>query len=165
MLNINLRIDSMGYSEKPTKDEAAAINSRLSKTKCKPINFDDFCFLVGSKGHSFCISDFYGKRKKENFKSQQIFALDFDGGADFHNILERAKRYNFPIALAYETLSSVNANKFRIVFITDFLITDIRISKIITDALMAVFYECDKACSDVSRMFYGFHCRSNCHIF
>ena len=114
MLNINLRIDSMGYLEKPTKDEAAVINNRLSKTKCKPINFDDFCFLIGSKGHSFCISDFYGKRKKENFKSQQIFALDFDGGADFHNILERAKRYNLPIALAYETLSSVNANTFKL---------------------------------------------------
>ena len=155
MLDINLRIDSAGYSQKPTKDEAAAVNSRLSKTKCKPINFDDFCFLIGSKGHSFCISDFYGKRKKENFKSQQIFALDFDGGADFNNILERAKNYNLPIALAYETLSSVDANKFRIVFITDFVITDIRISEIITDALMTVFYECDKSCCDVSRMFYG----------
>ena len=37
------------------------------------------CNLVGDKGYAFCVADFNGdKRNKESFKSQQIFALNFD---------------------------------------------------------------------------------------
>lgn len=152
---INLRIDKVSYKVKPNGYEMAKISNRLSDMNAKEISFEEFSSLVGKQGRSFCVSDFYGKRIKENFKSQQVFALDFDDGITYSEVSMRAESYGLPIALAYETFSSVNENRFRIVFINAFWITDIRVSEIIVDALMRIFPECDKACRDVSRIFLG----------
>lgn len=152
---INLRIDRLCYKVKPNSYEIAKISNRLSDMIAKEIPFNEFCSLIGEQGHSFCVSDFYGKRNKENFKSQQIFALDFDCGITYSEVSMRAESYGLPIALAYETLSSENGNRFRIVFVNAFQIDDIRVSEMIMDALIQIFPECDKACRDVSRIFLG----------
>lgn len=113
---INLRIDKTGYKAKPNGYEIAKISNRLSDMTTKEIPFEEFSSLVGEQGHSFCVSDFYGIRTKDNYKSQQIFALDFDDGITYSELSKRAESYGLPIALAYETFSSVNENRFRVVF-------------------------------------------------
>ena len=151
---INVKIDNKGYNEKPS--EFGLINNRLINCEAKNIEWSQFCDLVGNKGHAFLTSDFHsGKRNKENFKSQQIFALDFDGTKSFYEVSQIAERYGVPIALAYETYSSVNQDRFRIVFISNYPITDIRVSEIIINALIYIFEGCDTACRDVSRIFLG----------
>ena len=108
---LNIRIDNMGYTEKPKK--YVLINKRLAEGGTTDLSWREICDLVGNKGHAFCVADFTGnKRNKENFKSQQLFALDFDGNTDYDKISTVAERYGLPIALAYETLSSVCRNRF-----------------------------------------------------
>ncbi len=151
---INVKIDNKGYNEKPA--EFGLISNRLTSCEAKNIEWSDFCDLVGNRGYAFLTSDFHsGKRNKENFKSQQIFALDFDGTVSFSKVSQIAERYGIPIALAYETYSSVNCNRFRIVFISNCTITDIRVSEIIIDSLIHIFEGCDTVCRDVSRIFLG----------
>ena len=150
----NIKIDKEGYSSKPT--EFGLINNRLISCEAECIEWSDFCDLVGNKGHAFLTADFHnGKRNKENFKSQQIFDLDFDGTGNFNKVSQIAERYGIPIALAYETYSSVNCDRFRIVFISNCPVYDIRVAQIIIDALIHIFEGCDTACCDVSRIFLG----------
>lgn len=151
---MKIKIDSIGYKSKP--QNFSEINNRLADIPATEIAFDDFCDLVGESGYAFCVSDFKGnKRCKSEFKSQQLFGLDFDIDVSYDKITKRAESYHLPIALAYETFSSVNMSRFRIVFQTAFPIFDCRVASIIIDALMHIFPECDKACSDVSRIFLG----------
>ena len=154
---MKVKIDSVGYIEKP--QNFGQVNNRIGNTPAKEIEFNTFCDLVGNKGHSFCVSDLKGtKRCKEEFKSQQLFGLDFDNKDNkvtFEEILKRAESYGLPVALAYETLSSVNQDKFRVVFMTAFPVIDVRVAEVIIESLMLIFYECDRACSDVVRIFLG----------
>ncbi len=97
---INVKIDNKGYNKKPS--EFGLISNRLTNCEAECIEWSRFCDLVGNKGHAFLTSDFHsGKRNRENFKSQQIFALDFDGTASFNEVSKVAERYGLPIALAY----------------------------------------------------------------
>jgi len=74
---LKIRIDNVGYTNKP--ENYYEINNRLANMTATNIELESFCELVGKQGHAFCISDFYGtKRCRREWKSQQIFALDFD---------------------------------------------------------------------------------------
>ncbi len=87
---INVEIDNKGYNEKPS--EFGLISNRLTNCETEYIEWSQFCDLVGNKGHAFLTSDFHsGKRNRENFKSQQIFALDFDGTASFNKVSQIAE--------------------------------------------------------------------------
>ena len=125
-----IKIDSVGFFKKPETYEIPQINSRL-------------------------LNDFNNERKKENFKSQRIFALDFDNNAEYSVIKKRAEKYHLPIALSYETFSSNNCSNFRIVFISNQKITDINKAETITTILMNLFPECDTKCCDATRIFFG----------
>lgn len=151
---MKIRIDTIGYKKKPKS--FGSISTRLENTVAKEINFDYFCELVGNEGHAFCVADFIGnKRRTDDFKCQQVFGLDFDNNTNFNEIFKRAESNRLPIALAYETFSSVNMSRFRIVFRTAFPIFDRRVAKIVIDALFHIFPECDKQCRDVTRIFLG----------
>lgn len=154
---MKIRIDKTGYTEKPKR--FTKIHNSLSNTQAVEIDFDEFCDLVGNQGHAFCVADFNGnKRGRDEFKSQQLFALDFDNKnrkVTIDEILTRAESYGLSVALAYETLSSENSDKFRVVFMTAFPISDVRAAEIIIGALMYIFPECDGACKDVARIFLG----------
>ena len=86
---------------------------------------------------------------------EQIPEFLFDDDCDFNKIFNDAERYGLPIALAYETFSSTGMNRFRIVFRVDEPICDIRVAEIVIDALVTIFPQCDRKCSDVSRLFLG----------
>lgn len=82
----------MCYTEKP--QNYVLINKRLAEGGTIDLTWLEICDLVGNKGHAFRVADFIGnKRNKENFKSQQLFALDFDGNADYDKISAVAERY------------------------------------------------------------------------
>lgn len=107
--------------------------------------------------------------KNVDWESQEVFALDFDNGPKdvekfgiitIDYILERCEAYNIRPAFYYTSFSHQTekdnfVDKFRLVFISDIKVTDIRVRNVIQMALMNIFPECDKACKDLSRVFYG----------
>ena len=155
MFNIKVRLDKKSFQEKPNKEEVKGISIRLGNSLAEDIEWAKFCNLVGESGCSFSPADFYGSRKNENFKSQQIFGLDFDGGVSFEDIETRSIKLKIPIALAYETFSSKNCNKFRVVFVCNTEIYDVTLRDKVTAKLIELFPESDKTCSDAARLYFG----------
>ena len=90
------------YNIKPVANEIAAISNELSEIE---LSYTDIANAVGECGCTFSPAVFNGKRNKENFKEQQLIALDFDNGAKFSDIKAQADKYGLPILFAYKTFS------------------------------------------------------------
>ena len=76
------------YNIKPVANEIAAISNELSEIE---LSYTDIANAVGECGCTFSPAVFNGKRNKENFKEQQLIALDFDNGAKFSDIKAQAE--------------------------------------------------------------------------
>jgi hypothetical protein len=85
----------------------------------------------------------------------QWFVLDFDETLPLHEAYARIKKYELPILFVYETFSSVDYNRFRLVFLNDISVTDIRAAQIIQNTLMTIFPEADEQCRSVVQIYYG----------
>lgn len=116
-----------------------------------------------SAGYSFCPATFKNNiRSNENVEQMQLFALDFDGdkktGAgcplSYENALKRAEECHIPVVMSYETKSSVNRSSYRLIFLYNSPVYDVRLMKLITHLLYYVFPESDRMCKDIARMFY-----------
>jgi hypothetical protein len=68
--------------------------------------------------------------------------------------MKRAESYHLPVVIAYETLSSVKYGRYRLLFIYNEPITDIRLMELINRLLLCVFPEADQSTSDLAKMFY-----------
>ena len=112
--------------------------------------------LTYPNGMSFSPSIFNGSRKDANWKSQSVYALDFDDGITPDEIYNRCEEHNLIPNIAYNSFSNTEEKrKFRFIFFLDEVITDKEESKRISLSLMCLFPESDKACKDFSRFFYG----------
>lgn len=166
MENIKLSLDSEEYLEKPSSNQARDINNRIGKSAVEletdVAGIEKLVDGVGNKGRAFCPATFYeGRRSKDNYEQQRLFALDFDNKdpakkVTFADIKERADRYELPVLFAYDTFSSVDHDKFRVVFLNDISIPDKQVAEAMQLALGTIFPEADPACyKDVSRIYYG----------
>ena len=109
MNKIRVSLDGEGFRDKPKDEAISKISNRIgtSTVGLRPISNDmkKFAHVVGRSGCTFCPATFKdGKRSKENFEQQQIFALDVDNKDQDRRIsLEElkysAKKYNLPILL------------------------------------------------------------------
>ncbi len=156
---IKLCIDTKKFSSKPTDEKPFA--KRLPQNMVDlPIDIIS-SRLVQPYGNTWTPAYFKpnanGKlgRTNECWAGQTLFALDFDKGITFEEVLNRCRKYSIEPAFAYSTFSSINNNKFRVVWQMPFEINDARVRKVIQFALMRIFPECDSKCKDASRMFYG----------
>ena len=159
MKEIKVSFDNQCFQNKPTDKDAAAINKRIGKN-VEVLNSSSgvYSFLskVGEYGHSFSPAIFSdGMKKIDHFLQMQLFVLDFDGNISYESVFERAKQYDVPILSAYDTFSSENHNRFRIIFFNNMPIKDVKAAKIYKSALMEIFPESDKTDSDISKMYYG----------
>lgn len=159
MNEIKVSLDKVGFTSKPDGSEAAQISVRIGRNteslKC-PVSVYEFAYKVGACGCTFSPATFLnGSRKTENFEQMQMMVLDFDGGITYEDVRDRAKQYGLPMFSAYETFSSKDGNRFRIIFLNDVPITDSKAAKIYKDALMEIFPESDPTDIDVSKMYYG----------
>ena len=143
------------FKSKPNGKEIAIISNSMEEHLCRKNNLKRLAKLIGSNGHSWCPAVFNGSRSKDNFVSAQLIGLDFDGGISFDEVLKRSEDYMIPILFAYETFSSVNRSKFRVVFLMEDAITDLNNFDMIIAMLMQIFPECDTSCKDSSRLFFG----------
>ena len=116
-----------------------------------------------SAGYSFCPATFRdGVRNNDNVEQMQLFALDFDGDKKngtgcvlpYEEALKRAERCHLPVVMSYETKSSVNWSSYRLIFLYNSPIYEVRLMKLINYLLYYIFPESDKKCKDLARMFY-----------
>lgn len=163
MKKIKVSLDKQKFEQKPDKQDAKSITNRIASNTIE-LSVDDLKdSLVQPNGQSFCPAVFSdGKRRNDHWISQQIFGLDFDDGIAIEQVLERCEKYNVKPAIIYTTFSSVNNNKFRVLFQCETKITDQRLAKVIQLSLMRMFPESDKACKDSSRIFYGGQAAHTC---
>jgi hypothetical protein len=144
---IIISADYKAYSKKPDSRQIAAINNRIG-TNIVECSLEEFADAVGNKGHTFTGAIFKqgmlegndkSNRKAKYFHCQQVFALDFDNNITVDEVFDRCKYLGLDIAFAYETFSSVNLNKFRVVFIHNVLVYSQKVASVIIQSLLKVF--------------------------
>ena len=148
---IKISYDQQSFHAKPSGDEIRWINNRIAGS-AKELDRDGLQSVItriGSEGCTFSPATFInGKRNKDNFEQQQLFALDFDNKDPkkklaFEEVRERAVQYELPILFAYDTMSSTDHDRFRVVFLNDVSITDQRAAGAVQLAIGEMFPEAD----------------------
>lgn len=120
----------------------------------KEVSLEEFSIYIENL-HIWCPATFKGNRKAQNeLSSIQLFALDFDGGISISEVLERAEKYRIPAAMYYETMNSVNFSKFRVVFICNIVVTDVKLALLIINCICTIFPEVDHTSKDFSKLYY-----------
>ena len=103
----------------------------------------------------WCPATFKGNRKcQDELDSIQLFALDFDGGISYDDVIQRAEKFKLPVALSYETMSSVNFSRFRVVFACNQIITDKNMALLIQICLCSIYPEADTTSKDFSKLYF-----------
>ena len=97
-------------------------------------------------------------RSKENFISCDVIGLDFDGGSNIDDIVERTEQLGF--AALISTTKSHNilkhgivADRFRVIFPLSQCINDATIFEATWTRLFKLYPEADKACKNCDRYF------------
>lgn len=118
MKSVKVSLDMTEYKQKPKGKEIANISNNIFKQE-KDISLKDLADYVGERGCTFCPAVFGNSRTASEVKQIQLLALDFDNkdnSVSFDEASDRSDRLGLPIAFAYETFSSHNCSKFRIVY-------------------------------------------------
>lgn len=168
-----VRIDTVCYKSKPTRigDIRERFKNNSRGTEPKQYTIDDLKREVAENGRTFTPAIVLGEQKSTNWQQQQIFAIDIDNEdktaqkgikrpaerpLSGEQAIARAKEYGLNPALLYHTFSnSQDWEKFRIIFVCDTVIKDIEERNLIQNILMQIFPECDTACKDPARLFFG----------
>jgi hypothetical protein len=141
MSKIKFSLDNQCYQSKPADEDAAKISNRIGRL-IKELHLSRLrasALDISLDGRTFCPATFKdGKRSKESFEQQQLFALDFDGGISFEEVKTRTEKYELPILFAYDTLSTEH-DKFRVVFLNDVSVTDRKVAETMQQAMGRCF--------------------------
>ncbi|MCL2187348.1 MAG: DEAD/DEAH box helicase family protein [Defluviitaleaceae bacterium] len=151
------------FTQKPSEAEAAIISSSIAKNvhNIKRNELKLLAQAIGENGVVFCPATFNnGARNSDNFNQTQLIALDFDNKVpdkfiSFKSVQDRADYYDLPILFSYETYTSRNHDKFRVVFLNDAPIPDTRTAKAMLQALHTIFPEADPQGKSPVQMYYG----------
>lgn len=94
--------------------------------------------------------------KSADWIQQQVFALDFDHDTTIEQELQNCNTYGIIPAFGYTSFShSEEEHHFRLVFITDEVITDVDKRNKLQITLIKTFDKSDKVTFDPTRIFYG----------
>lgn len=159
---ISLCISNICLKNTPkSKINTCAVAKDIAKHS-ETVSLQELAEII-EEGYTFCPCTFTQPRKKKEFiKQMQLFVLDFDGAAGTHepcplkidDALKRAEKYNLPVVIAYETKSSVDFGRYRLVFKYNEPIYDKRMMEVINRLLLCVFPEADQSTKDLSKMFF-----------
>lgn len=159
---ITLNINRRYFTTKPQKKDIKVIQSEIGSQK-ETLTVQELIDEI-AKGSTIKAGALNGN-KNIDWESQQVFCIDIDNdekSVEKYGMLIPIQAYGRCCGLGirptfyYESFSSKPEHpKFRLVFVTDEAVTDIRIRNSIQMALMTIFPESDKACKDLSRIFFG----------
>jgi len=156
---ILLTLGKVAYTSKP-EDGASVNNELIGESARHECTIGEFADAI-SKGISFCPSVFNGIiRSKANFQQTELIGIDIDDGdwliGDIYNI---CGEYGLMPCVIYETFNSQQgAHKWRVLFRLDKILTNSQKDVVDLQLLIVYLIDCfmaDKACSDVSRIYYG----------
>ncbi|MED0687905.1 hypothetical protein [Anoxybacillus ayderensis] len=154
---VKISLDSQRFHRKPEKWEVAIISNRIASLPTE-VTMQEFAkAVVTPNGRSFAPAVFRdGIRKNAYWLSQQVFALDIDEGLSVANAVERCERYDIMPNFIYTTFRSTpDHEKFRMVFLVNEEVHDIRVRELIQRSLMTLFPEADVQTKDASRLLFG----------
>ena len=157
--NILVKIDTKSYTSKPIGGEIGVIRNRLGRIVAAETSFQDFVESV-EDGKSFQPSQSTGNCAKD-WVAQNLFCVDIDNAEEGEHLLIEdiqtiCHSYNVSPAGIYESFSSTTEHpKFRVIFITDEIITEENKRRDIITTLIDIFPQADQSCKDGIRIFFG----------
>lgn len=124
----------------------------MSPEQVTPTDLSGVCDAVK---FTFSCGIWDGKRSNENWKEQQLFGLDFDGGITYEEFKEQCDLFNLKPIIVYNTFSHrKNAEKFRALFLLNKVSIDPVETQLIIKLLQKVFPTSDKSCKDLVRIYF-----------
>lgn len=147
-------IDSERYASKPKGKEVGLISNRIIDGHAI-MTTQELAHKIAD-GYSFSPAIFDGKRSRENWIKQQLFALDFDNDTSLNDFFDAASRYAILPFCVYATYNrSETKERFRPVFCVSEPIINIELRDLIQLCLMRIFPGCDTSCKDAARFYFG----------
>lgn len=140
------------FNEKPSKMETGYIQKNITIANITIENLAEA--LVN--GASFRPSILIGGRTKDDWKRQQLFGLDFDSGVSIDASYNKAISLGLIPVFMYTTFSHTSEHhKYRMIFCTDKVITDMALRDKFQATLMGLMGDIDKVCFNRDRLFFG----------
>lgn len=154
---VSICLDHEGFNQKPDKKEVVRISERIAGQNSTVTIKELMDSVTLPDAKSFTPATFVNaKRLNQNWKSQQIFALDIDSGLRIEEAIGLSAKWRVEPTFIYSTFSHTDKNhKFRMVFVLDEEIHDLRIRNVIQTALTTLFPTSDKNANDAARVLFG----------
>lgn len=161
-IKISTMFDNTLYAEKPKGEEIGKIKNRIEKElQVQEYTLKDF--ISNFANGMTIIPAGIKSNAKTNWKSQQVFLLDFDNkDLDNYKSVEEVLEYSKQIGLVptciYNTFSSTEeVNKFRLVYVFKEPITDLKLAEKIITELFDKFkqFKPDNSKRNLADMFFG----------
>lgn len=161
MRKIKLLIDNKPFIEKPKGIEVPQIKNRFNNpNSIKEVTIEEL-FKCIENGLSYIPGVLEGGTKNENWVQQELVAIDIDNEKEERivtptEIISMLEDKNInPIGYYHTFSSSESKPKFRILFLLENPITEAKKMDFIIRSLIEYIPQSDKACKDLSRLFYG----------
>lgn len=162
MNEVKVSFDNCRNRLKPNSYNIHSVKERIAESaRCvKQNNLKSFVTLIGRDGCSFSPATFKTSftdinMNRDNFRQMQMFVLDFNVSISLEEVMSRANQYDLPILFAYETFSSKDQNRFRVVFLNDVSIEHAKVAEIMIEALLTIFPEADSRSRDIAQFYFG----------
>ena len=162
--NVELMVDRTAWEKKPHGNQFGGINNRLN-TGRESIPIQEVKAILENGGSITPAAFRDNTRRNDTWEQQQLFGLDFDDGITVDAFQDRCKELNIEPNLVHLTFSHTDAHhKFRVYFLHDYAIQDIRVRNLVQSTLRELFtrrsqsgieYEPDPQCDDPARIFLG----------
>ena len=161
MDKIKLHIDSEALMRKPNNAEWGRISSRLFKPQSQTtVTVAELADKIRA-GHTICPAVMEGS-KATDWREQQVFMVDIDNADASKPALSQKQALKICAendlnpALSYQTFGySAERQKYRLVFITEYVITDPNTRQMIMERLIRLFPQSDSVCTNANRFFAG----------
>lgn len=156
-MKVKLSVDNHCIKDTPKSDiNFRAISKTIAKNQ-QELTLSEIAKVI-EDGYTISSPIYKNEEKKlDNVTEMQLFILDFDGkeGSElkYQDALDRAEYYNLPVVISYETKSSVDFSRYRLIFLYNEPIKDHRMMNLINQLLLRVFPEADSSTKDISKMF------------
>ncbi|MDE7360751.1 MAG: hypothetical protein K2N38_02330 [Oscillospiraceae bacterium] len=156
-MKVKLSVDTHCIKDTPKANIPYGVISKTIGKNPRELSLEEVAEVI-ENGYTISSSIFQnGIRKKENIIEMQLFILDFDGKNDcelaYAEALKRADDYDLPVVISYETKSSVNWSRYRLIFLYNEPVKDMRLMDIINRLLLHIFPEADQTTKDLSKIF------------
>lgn len=154
---VKLNLDKTPYPSKPTGPQIGLVKSKAATVE---ITLPELIAAI-ERGQTIIPAVMNGT-KATDWQEQQIFMVDIDNAEDGAPILTPedaliiCRKNNILPVFYYPTFSdTADKPKYRLVFILESVVRDIKERAIVAETFISLFPQADKACKNADRVFLG----------